>query len=456
MTAQKFRTWASDFFACYREKIDGEMTIRKIRTMGLDAATATLESDHFLRQLPKIKRLNFSKQPIFRADSGIDLLKPGFFEEQGIYTIDDGLIYDESMSVEQAREALDDLLKEYPLDDRSKAVVITAMLTTFCAAMLPKGARPPAFIYTANSPGAGKTILVKFALIPLFGSAASRSFPRYEELRKVLDVLAIEAANYVFFDNIRSKIDGEEIESFLTASEWEARPLGLSVKYRMENITTVFFTGNQARFSDDMRDRSLFAELFVREADNRDRHFSRIIDDTFLAAPEIRTKICSALWALVKYWDGQGRPPAKSLMPRFEAWSKIAPAITSCVGYADALKKPDLTGAVGEGDDMRALVAALAPPAGSPDGPFVDYEFEDAIAKIRELGLFDEMIEEHAGRRKGLPLFDNTNVTAAGRSLFGKLLARYDKRAFKLDATATVTLSLIGRGDSRRYRFERI
>lgn len=455
MGGQTFRTWASDHFACYREcTYNDGTTRRKIRTMSLDVATATLASDVFLAQLPEIKRLNFVRQPVFRAGGKIELLKPGFLSEQGIFTIADGAVtYDEEMTLEQARSVIDDLLSEYPLDERSKSVVLAAMLTTFCAPLLPKGARPPAFIYTANSPGAGKTMLAKFALAPLFGSAASRAFPIREELRKVLDILALEAASYCLFDNLKGKIAGEDIEAFLTSSEWEVRPLGQSIKYRVENVTTVFFTGNQARFSEDMRERSLFAELLVKEADPSERSFSRVIDDAFLGGAKVRSQICSALWAFVRYWDADGRPKAPSSMPRFEGWSAIVPAIVTHAGFADPLRKPDLHGVNEETADMRALVAAMAP---APDGGKAKYEFDELMIEVRARGLFEDLIDEHQSRRRGAPFFDEKGLpTAAARSGFGKLFVKFDTRVFVINGCA-ISFSLTGRGDTRRYVFERV
>ena len=135
------------------------------------------------------------------------MLKPGYFAEQGIYTIDDGVQYDETMTREQASEILNDLLKDFPfLNQQSKAVAVAAMLTMFCATMLSKRALRPGFIYTANAPGAGKTLLCKFAIIPVVGTCSLRTLPRKDETRKVLDSLALDASTYILFDNIRGKV----------------------------------------------------------------------------------------------------------------------------------------------------------------------------------------------------------------------------------------------------------
>src|SRR5439155_24061946 len=181
---------------------------------------------------------------------------------------------------------------------------IAAMFTMFCATMLSPRALRPGFLYLANAPGAGKTLLCKVAIVPIVGSCELRTLPRKEETRKVLDALAIEASLYAVFDNIRGMIQSEDVESFITSATWGGRPLGESKKFSVENVTTVFLTGNQTKTSDDMAERCLLVELFIQEADNRDRILPRVIDESFIV--KRRSEILSALWALLRAWDADG------------------------------------------------------------------------------------------------------------------------------------------------------
>lgn len=452
MTSECFRSWIAPYAACFKErKKAAGGSERKIFTMTVDVARGVLASPQFLAHLSEIERLNETRLPVRRRDGRIDLLPLGYFEEQHIYTIDDGLTYDETLPLEKAREILASYSKEFPfLNDRSKRASLAAQLTMFCASMIEKGKhRSPGFVYTANSPRAGKTLLAKLAIIVVTGSGATRSFPRYEEARKVLDSIVLEGASYALFDNVRGKIQGEDIESFITAPIWEARPLGQSALVRAENIATVFFTGNQSTHSTDIGERCLFIELFVEEADSRDRKFSRIIDDALLASSAVRSELCSALWSLVRAWDADGRPPPLAMLPGFEEWSKLVPAIIKCAGYGDAIERPDMKGAESEPADMRSLVAALAPP---DDEAFKEYQFEELTAKLKELGLFDDA-DFLAGRRAADIYEEDGRVTRAGRSLFGKLFARYDRRLFHV-AGVRLRFLVIGRGDSRHYRIE--
>jgi hypothetical protein len=447
MSGQKFRTWAEQFIDFYRERLVKDEPRRFPRTMNLDVALAVLESQAFLSQLPEIKRLNVIRQPAYRESGALDLLPLGFFEEQGIYTLDDGLIYDLEMTGEKGAQILRDYFSEYPLDARSLAVEIAAMFTLYCSCMLPKGERPPSFVFTANAPRAGKTMLAMWPALSVTGSAAIRTLPRYEEARKVLDVIALQAQSYAIFDNIRGKIQGEEIEAFLTGSEWEVRPLGQSVTYRLENISTVFFTGNQITNSQDMADRSLFVELLVREADSRDRKFSRVIDRAFVADRKRRSEVCSALWAMLRAWDADGRPRGASrAMAGFEKWSAVVPPVVIHAGFGDPLAKAHIKGSEDEVDDMRALILSLAPATSQQESRC---EFDDLIQKLRELGLFEN--EELRAGRRDVDLFEaDGSVTRSGRSFFGKLFVRWNQRRFA-DGDRILEFLVIGRGDSRRY-----
>ena len=78
------------------------------------------------------------------------------------------------------------------------------------------------------------------AIIPVAKSAAPRSMPRKEEMKKVLDVLAMDAATYVLFDNIKGMIGGEEIGGAVAGGVvgWfgytEMREVGVAPKRTLE------------------------------------------------------------------------------------------------------------------------------------------------------------------------------------------------------------------------------
>jgi hypothetical protein len=433
--------------------VEGEKDTRVIlKNIPAQVAGQLLESLELAIELPEIRRVNPTRLPVVRADGRIELLQPGFFAEQGIFTIDDGIVYDESMTREKAVSMIDDVLKDFPfLNDRSKSVAVAAMPTRFCATMLPRRALRPGFIATANGTGAGKTLIFKLAIYPVVGSCSLRTLPRREEARKVLDSLAIAASPYILFDNVRGKIASEDIEAFITSAEVYGRVLGESSDFRVDNVATIFLTGNQASTSGDMAERCLFVELFIEEVDNRARQISRIIDDDFLADPARRSGLLSALWSLVRAWEADGKPRAPSpLMPRFETWSKLIAGIVYASGFGDPLETP-LVQRDAELRDMHELMKVLAP----TEGDAMPWTFGEIIEQIQEHGLFDDA-EIWQGRQQR-DAFDNEGrITNAGKSFFGKMLVGYDQRLFRTSDGQRLRLVVKGKGKTRMYIVERV
>jgi hypothetical protein len=453
MTPRAMRSFAQRYISFFKfssvENQDGsKMTITVVKNIPAETAGALLESWELVERLPEIRRVNPTRLPVIRDDGRIELLAPGYFAERGIYTVDDGVEYDETMTREDAKQILNDLLKDFPfLNARSKSVAIAAILTMFCATMLPKRALRPGFIYTANAPGAGKTLLCKFAIIPVVGTCSTRTLPRKEETRKVLDSLAIDASIYIFFDNIRGKIASEDIEALITSVEWDGRLLGESARFRVDNVATVFLTGNQSSPSPDMADRCLFVELFIQEANNRDRIIPRIIDDSFLAEPQRRSQMLSAMWALVRAWDADGRPKPQTPMPRFEQWSDIVAGIVLASDFGDPLQQAEIPGGFDvELRDMHSLMKILAP----EETLRRDWKFDQIIEQIKEHGLFEDA-DIWVGRQQREMFEKDGGITSAGKSFFGKLLVRYDDRLFRTEEGKCLRLRVEGKGNTRKY-----
>ena len=459
LTAQALRSVSQRHIKFFKfktvENEAGEKSqVAVIKNLSAEISLGLLHAPDFVLSLPEIDRINETRLPVMCTDGSLKLLDAGYFPDRRIFTFDDGLKLDEAMSPETAKEIIDKEWRFFPFPNgRSKAAAIAAQLTMFCPNILPRCTLRPGFIYTANSTGAGKTLAAKMAIIPIIGYAATRTLPRREEQKKVLDIFALQAASYIFFDNIRGEIAGEDIEQFITSAILKGRVLGESTEFMVENVSTVFLTGNQSRTSRDMQERCLFVELFVQEADASERRIPNdsIISDAYLAAPETRARILSALWSFVRSWAAAGKPGPKTVMPRFEDWSNVVAAIVHHAGYGDPVSRAEVL-ALGNTElrDMRELVLALAPrdKAGAIKAGEAELMFSDVIDKVIELGLFTD-VEVRSGRSREEMIIDN-QVTPAGKSHFGKMLTNYDLRFFSVDHRM-LRFEVHGRGASRRY-----
>jgi hypothetical protein len=468
LTPSAMCSFAQHYIQFFRFKVaendEGEKETQTIiKNISADTARKLLESWDMMNHLPNIRRVNPVRLPVFFGGGyvrgRIELLPAGYSDEQGIYTVPSSIAYDETMTKAQAKEILDGLLKHFPfLNNRSRASAIAAMLTMFCANMLPRGATRPANLYIGNGPGAGKTLLAKVAVMPVAGECEARTLPGKEETRKMLDALAMDASIYSLLDNIKTRIASAELEGYITSGTWGGRVLGATEKFRVENVTTFFLTGNQTNTSDDMSERCLFIELFIEEADNRDREIPKdeVLTEADLTQPEQRSRILSALWALVRAWDAEGRPQPKRLMQRFEDWSRVVPGIVIAAGYGDPLEKPEIAcGADVERRDMHTLIKLLAPDPSSEGeaGRIRVYAFGEIVDVIKSNGIFEE-VEIWQGRSQKDQWDKDGNITPAGKSHFGKLLMRFNNRVFKTESGYRMKFKPEGKGDSRKYIIE--
>jgi hypothetical protein len=183
------------------------------------------------------------------------------------------------MTIEQATDGWRTLLSEFCFpkggktegDDadirereRSIAVSLAAALTPFCINLLPEQANRPAFAATANSEGAGKTLLLSLGMVALVGYVPTGSAPKDEdEMRKVLDAAAHNAVRIVFFDNLKGHLSSGELEAFITSSNRRYRLLGTTNYNEAPNVSTVYITANFATYSPDLRRRLLAIELIL-------------------------------------------------------------------------------------------------------------------------------------------------------------------------------------------------
>jgi hypothetical protein len=355
-----------------------------------------------------------------------------------------------------AVDYLTDLLREFPFADdggRSLSCQIAAMMTRFAVSLLPEQAQVPLVIWNANGPAAGKSLLAMVVEVPVRGFAAMRALPEErEELQKVLDSEVLAGSDSVIFDNVKDKLDSAYLEQFATSSVVSVRRLGSSAKYEVAKQTMLMFTSNQAEVSSDIARRSIFIDLFQKEADPQARKIERPMGAEYLARPEVRFAILSALWSLIVSWDKAGRPACSSRLVGFEDWSRVIGGIVENAGFGDPLRKPESED-FGDPDaaDMRDLVQAMA------EGIFQDglelrcregVTFDEVIWICRNRGLFEEQIKGKTDRET-----KEFEIYTSARTKMSRLFARYNGRVFRFgEELGTVKLERVGGKDNRRWR----
>jgi hypothetical protein len=438
MTAEALRSWLEQYAVCFKVRSDGSGgTIQFRRTMTGADADGVLSSPQFISQLREITRFNPVRMPVRRADGSIELLPEGYDIGSKIYTAHNSPAVIDGMPIEMARKIIDEVFSEFGFADtgRSRAVAFAAMVSVYAISIMPAKSIRPCFIYLANAEGAGKTLLVKLATVPVLGYAPNSVLPKDEdEMRKCLLSAVIEAKPVLCFDNFKGHLASEALEGFITSQDWSGRILGGQSTFRGDNSVIVFVTGNGCTVSPDMRRRSLFCELFLEVERAEDRQFKQPLE-----VPEIlerRTDILSALWAFVQSWHESMEPKPSRSHSSFPEWANLIAAIVEFAGYGCPLETPKIEAAADlDGDDMHDLVGRII-----GDARLKVVTFDELIEVAEAAGLFDRLID----RMKS----DKTKASAT--AAFGRLLRSYDGRL-----VADYRFTLIGKGHQRRYQVER-
>ena len=174
MTSEKFHSWIEDYTAPFKM---GEHT-EEAASMSDKCASGVLASEQFLRELRTIRRVATVRLPVIRKDGRLELLPEGYDAETQVLTRSEMEIEDD-MALEKAREIFQQWMIDFPWpidkdeSERSKAVALAAMFAPFLDLMLSPREPRPAFIFSANSEGAGKTLLCRLAVCPVLAPCGS-------------------------------------------------------------------------------------------------------------------------------------------------------------------------------------------------------------------------------------------------------------------------------------------
>jgi hypothetical protein len=407
-------------------KVPGSISDKLARTV--------LASPYFLEQLLPVSAFNSIRLPVIRDNGVVEMLPEGYDHQSGILTVTkkgtESLDprFTLSQSVEYFRGILDEFC--FHADDRERAIAVTlaGALTLFCRHMLPDTISRPGFLFTANSPGAGKTLLAKLAMVGPAELPGARTAPsENDEMEKIILAKVLGGRSVIFFDNLKGNLSSPALESLITSPYYEGRTLGHSKETRMIHGITVFVTGNGLSVSQDLGRRFLHVDLFLTEANSEDRKIRRTLDDFTLL--EERPKILQALWAIVNAWNNAGKPRAKTVHNSFAAWSTLIGGILENAGFASAFGKFQ---GQESGDQTTDNIEHLI------DLMQLDqrYKLGEIINLCAEYGLFSWWIPEEGEMEKGDKLS------------FSKLIRSYVGRHFKSGR------KLSSDGDTRdRFRF---
>ncbi len=417
MDPDRFRTWIDQFQLNYykkRKKSDDDEGpgVPVKATMKADVARVMLRSDEFICHLPIIKRILPVRLPVWELDEDgtkkVRILPYGYDAATQIYTQNTGVEYLEMWTLERAVQYLNDLLGQFPYGDdgRSLAVQIAAMLTMYCNLLLGERDRSPLIYFNANQPGSGKSRLAEMCIYPIYGTADPLTYADNDEFTKKLDTWAQAGELYAFLDDVSGLVKSNDLNRWITSPTWSGRVMHSQKTFSVFNQKLTLLTGNQATLSEDLTRRSLMVDLWSSElASDRQSRLDKVIDAEWLAQSNNRGDMLSALYALVKNWTDQGANNHPSVMPSFEGWSRIVPAIVVAAGFKCPLERPNVQDAGGKQQVeflklLEAAVADYTPEGGLKVNEPVDILLTDWCRLARWKGVFHAIVSDLATMRE--------------------------------------------------------
>ncbi len=401
MTAARFVSWAEERVTFTREGRGGDVSVVSLTT---EAAVRILAGDVFRRELRPLRSVHQVRLPAWANSerTAVKLLDAGYDAGTQTFTVD-GVPYDTAMEPDKAREFLLSTFREFPFarpendpeqpleKNRSFAVQMAAMFSTYCR-LLTRGGLRPAFAVQANQAGSGKTLLVRMALAPVFGDVTVQSAPRDEnELGKLLTATVADGHDYLVVDNLGGFFASAELESFLTSPRRRGRILGQSQTVDAENNLSVFITGNGLHISPDLARRCLLIDLWFA-GQVSEREIERPIEEELLASNETRAGFLAAMWALTAHWDSwQCRRSTGARLASFEGFSGIIGGIVTNALFADPIQRPEV-----RLDETEAAWTALFRKLADdlPNGGAAEYSLDQLQEAAEEMELLMVLIGE--------------------------------------------------------------
>jgi hypothetical protein len=393
MTPDRMTTWLGRIGITTvkgkREPMPEDLEIGKARQL--------LAADDLLGDLPPLNAVNLVRQPVVRKrldERGlrvVELLPAGYDEESGVYTIDSVPI-DEEMYPEDGESHLRRLLRFFPWSEPARmSAQLAGMLTCFCREMFP--GRAPMFVLNSNLPESGKSTLARMMVEPVFGAIGTQSLNTKDEYgtEQKLHTVARNFRPVLWMDDLKGKLFSTQLNEWLTQPSRSGRILGGQEEFSVPVRTVTVITGAQLDLDDHLNRRSIWVDLFPR-VPGSERVLPEeaiVIDEDWFRDPVQRGLLLSALWAVVRNWDGRNRPGATRRIGSFEGWSDWVPGMVGALGWDDPLKRfeaPDAGDS--EGREMRELVVSVIRKYKVREGAQGFCTPEDIIGEARIMGLF--------------------------------------------------------------------
>jgi len=260
--------------------------------------------------------------------------------------------------VKYAREAIEDLLFDFPFTGESERTNAIGLAVLPFARELIEGPTPLHLI-EKPSPGTGAGLLTD-VLTTVFlgrGAATMTEGKDEDEWRKRITAKLLQHNDIVVIDNIRHRLESSALSAALTANIWEDRWLGKTAMVRSPVRMTWIATGNNPALSNELTRRT----VRIRLDSKVDRPWLRDgfrHDNLRAYVAKERKKLAWSVLVLIQSWINNGKQNGTKSLGSFENWAKVIGGIVDNAGFQGFLDNLEelYDASDAEGDAWRALV----------------------------------------------------------------------------------------------------
>jgi len=236
----------------------------------------------------------------------------------------------------EALACLDEFLSDFTFATQSaKASAIAFMLTMICREII-EGSVPMLEVRAAESQS-GKSLLVKMMIEAVTGEQPSPISPNFREtaeFEKELLSQLLKGKNYIFMDDVDTKVQSSFLNMCLTSLYVDKRLLGMNAIATVYSGMPFVMTANNPAMSPDIKNRVYLLDILKPP---EGKAFAHARPETY--AREVGPKILRSLFTVFNHWDkNDGRKPfTKRRMDGYIEWSVIIGGILQSVGIKDFL-----------------------------------------------------------------------------------------------------------------------
>lgn len=288
----------------------------------------------------------------------------------------------------------------------------------------------PAFVFTASTPGAGKSLLATVANIIAFGrSPSGYKAPKAThddagaEWKKMLFAFAMTANPSLVVSNFPSgkPVGNAEIDGQITERTVIDRILGRSETREVAWVATMAFTGNNLGTTADFVFRSIWACLEPSIENPRSRDDFEIPDLAAHVTEQRSTYLREAL-TILRWHAANGKPKAGGVhYGSFEAWaSTVRDAVLHLTGHDVTKNGKNAIVADEESSELGTLLTGLAEYAG--------WRAETGKSEWFTVAELHTDLNSHSAWPDLREVVDTSITQKAFNSAVGKLLSKHKGR----------------------------